>query len=85
MAVRRHVLPGGGLAIGPEDPHFGAVRRAHAEMPPAILATGVAGDPTDGPIYGGPCCPRTGSRDDGPWPHLHRVHDRLFDAFYRTK
>ena len=58
----------------------------HPSLPPHPFdLVGVPGEPTDGPIYGGPCCPRTGSRDDGPWPHLHRVHDRLFDAFYRTK
>jgi hypothetical protein len=46
---------------------------------------GVAGDPTCGPIYRGPCCPRTGTHDDGPLPRLHWVNDRLFDAFYQAK
>jgi len=58
----------------------------HPSLPPAPFdLVGVAGEPTAGPIYRGPCCPRTGTRDDGPWPHVHRVGDRLFDAFYRTK
>ncbi len=46
---------------------------------------GVAGVPTCGPIYGGPCDPRTGTHDDLPFWRLHRVHDRLFDWFYRSK
>lgn len=58
----------------------------HPSHPPAPWdLLGVAGDPTCGPIYGGPCCPRTGSHDGGPHPTLHRLHDRLFDAFYRSK
>ena len=58
----------------------------HPSLPPHPFdLVGVAGEPTDGPIYRGPCCPRTGSHDDGAWSHLHRVHDRFFDAFYRTK
>lgn len=55
----------------------------HPSLPPHPLdLVGVPGDPTDGPIYRGPCCPRTGSHDDGPLPGLHRLHDRFFDAFY---
>lgn len=58
----------------------------HPSHPPAPWdLLGVAGDPTCGPIYAGPCCPRTGSHDGGPHPTLHRLHDRLFDAFYRSK
>lgn len=58
----------------------------HPSFPPAPWdLLGVAGDPTGGPIYAGPCCPRTGSHDAGPHPTLHRLHDRLFDAFYRPK
>lgn len=58
----------------------------HPSHPPHPYdLVGVAGDPTCGPIYRGPCCPRTGTHDDGPLPRLHRVNDRLFDAFYRTK
>ncbi len=58
----------------------------HPALPPHPYdLVGVAGDPTCGPIYAGPCCPRTGTHDDGPWPRIHRVHDRLFDAFYYPK
>ena len=58
----------------------------HPSHPPHPYdLVGVAGDPTCGPIYRGPCCPRTGTHDAGPLPRLHRVNDRLFDAFYRAK
>lgn len=46
---------------------------------------GARGAATAGPIYRGPCAPRAGSHDCGPVPRLHRVHDALFDRFYRTK
>jgi hypothetical protein len=46
---------------------------------------GVRGSPTCGPIYRGPCAPRTGSHDSGPHPRIHRVHDRLFDWFYNPR
>jgi hypothetical protein len=58
----------------------------HPSHPPHPYdLVGVAGEPTCGPIYRGPCCPRTGTHDAGPLPRVHRVHDRLFDAFYQTK
>ncbi|RLS47636.1 MAG: hypothetical protein DWH87_06625 [Planctomycetota bacterium] len=58
----------------------------HPSHPPHPYdLVGVAGDPTCGPIYRGPCCPRTGTHDDGPLPRLHWANDRLFDAFYQTK
>jgi NADH:ubiquinone oxidoreductase subunit K len=50
-----------------------------------FTAVGVEGVPSCGPIYGGPCEPRTGTHDDGPHPHLHRLHDRLFDWFYAPR
>ena len=56
---------------------------SHPPLPYDLV--GVAGDPTCGPIYRGPCCPRTGTHEDGPLPRLHWVNDRLFDAFYRAK
>ncbi len=58
----------------------------HPSCPPQPFdLIGVDGMPTRGPRYRGPCCPRTGTHDDGPLPRLHRVHDRAFDWFYRTK
>lgn len=58
----------------------------HPAAPPQPYdLIGVRGDSTCGPIYGGPCAPRTGSRDDGRLPRLHRVPDRLFDWFYRSR
>lgn len=58
----------------------------HPSHPPHPYdLVGVAGDPSCGPIYRGPCSPRTGTHDDGPLPRLHWVNDRLFDAFYQTK
>lgn len=58
----------------------------HPSLPPHPLdLVGVPGDPTDGPIYRGPCCPRAGSHDDGALSGLHRLHDRFFDAFYAPK
>lgn len=58
----------------------------HPSCPPDPYdLVGVDGMPTRGPRYRGPCCPRTGSHDDGPLPRVHRIHDRAFDWFYRTK
>lgn len=58
----------------------------HPALPPQPFdLVGAPGDPTCGPIYGGPCAPRTGRRDDGTLPRLHRMPDRLFDWFYRSR
>jgi len=58
----------------------------HPSMPPAPYdLVGVRGTPSCGPIYGGPCAPRTGTHDDCPLPRIHRLSDRLFDAFYMWK
>jgi len=46
---------------------------------------GIHGGATCGPIYRGPCAPRTGTHDAGPLPRLHRVHDRMFDWFYAPR
>jgi len=58
----------------------------HPACPPQPYdLVGVDGLPTRGPRYRGPCCPRTGTHDDGPLPRVYRIHDRAFDWFYRTK
>lgn len=58
----------------------------HPSMPPAPYdLVGVRGEPSGGPIYEGPCAPRTGTHDDCPHPHVHRLSDRFFDAFYMWK
>ena len=58
----------------------------HPAQPPRPFdLVGVRGAPTCGPIYGGPCAPRTGTHDDGPLPRLHRVHDRMVDWFYAPR
>jgi hypothetical protein len=46
---------------------------------------GVAGEPSGGPIYAGPCAPRTGTHDDCPHHRARRAYDRLFDWFYMWK
>lgn len=58
----------------------------HPSMPPAPFdLVGVRGVPSCGPIYDGPCQPRTGTHDNAPHSHLHRLADRVFDAFYMWK
>ena len=58
----------------------------HPSMPPAPYdLVGVQGVPSGGPIYEGPCRPRTGTHDDCPHPRIHRAYDRFFDAFYMWK
>lgn len=58
----------------------------HPSAPPVPYdLVGVQGVPSGGPIYEGPCRPRTGTHDNCPHPHLHRLYDRFFDAFYMWK
>jgi len=58
----------------------------HPSFPPAPYdLVGVNGTPSCGPIYGGPCAPRTGTHDDCPHPHVRRLYDRFFDMFYMWK
>lgn len=58
----------------------------HPALPPRPFdLVGKAGMPTAGPIYGGPCAPRSGTCPDGPLAPLHRVCDRLFDCFYTPR
>ena len=56
---------------------------SHPPMPYDLV--GVDGVPTCGPIYGGPCEPRTGTHDDRLLWRMHRVRDRFFDWFYTSK
>ncbi|MFM7244578.1 MAG: hypothetical protein ACKO40_10480 [Planctomycetaceae bacterium] len=58
----------------------------HPSQPPQPFdLVGVRGAPTCGPIYRGPCAPRTGTHDDEPLPRVHRVHDRMVDWFYAPR
>lgn len=58
----------------------------HPSQPPQPFdLVGVRGTPTCGPIYRGPCAPRTGTHDDGPLPRIHRIHDRMVDWFYAPR
>jgi hypothetical protein len=58
----------------------------HPSEPPRPLdLVGVRGVPTCGPIYRGPCAPRTGTHDAGPLPRIHRIHDRMVDWFYAPR
>jgi hypothetical protein len=58
----------------------------HPSLPPSPYdLVGMQGTPSCGPIYGGPCEPRTGTHDDGPHPRIHRIHDRMFDWFYTPR
>lgn len=58
----------------------------HPSFPPHPYdLVGVAGAPTCGPIYRGPCAPRSATHHTGPLKHLRSAHDHLFDWFYRPK
>ena len=46
---------------------------------------GVGGVPSCGPIYRGPCAPRSATAHEGPFRWLHALHDRFFDLFYRSR
>lgn len=46
---------------------------------------GVRGCPSGGPIYRGPCEPRSGTPHAGPFAWYHRLHDRFVDHFYKWK
>lgn len=46
---------------------------------------GVAGAPSCGPIYRGPCEPRSARNHHGVFAWCHHLGDRLFDCFYRSK
>lgn len=58
----------------------------HPARPPRPFdLVGVAGIPTCGPMYRGPCAPRSGSHAHDHLPWLHGLHDRLFDRFYAPR
>jgi len=58
----------------------------HPADPPAPYdLVGVAGVPSCGPIYRGPCAPRSATVHEGPFRWLHALHDRFFDLFYRSR
>ena len=58
----------------------------HPSLPPVPYdLIGMRGEPSCGPIYGGPCQPRTGGHDHCDHPYLHGVQDRFFDYFYKWK
>ena len=56
-----------------------------AQPPQPFDLVGQRGTPTCGPIYGGPCDPRSGTCHDGPLAPFHRACDRLFDRFYTPR
>ena len=56
-----------------------------ADPPQPLDLVGVDGVPSCGPIYGGPCAPRTGSHDHERFAWLYRPWDRFVDCFYRAK
>lgn len=56
-----------------------------SEPPDPYDLVGVAGWPSCGPIYRGPCEPRTGTPHHGMFAWYHRLHDRFFDHFYKWK
>ena len=46
---------------------------------------GVHGTPSCGPIYRGPCEPRSARNHHGVFAWYHHLRDRMFDHFYRSK
>jgi hypothetical protein len=56
-----------------------------SEPPQPYDLVGLRGVPSGGPIYRGPCNPRTGTHDHCHFAWYHRLHDRFFDCFYRWK
>jgi hypothetical protein len=56
-----------------------------SEPPQPYDLVGLRGVPSGGPIYRGPCEPRTGTHDHCHFPWYHRLHDRFVDHFYRWK
>lgn len=58
----------------------------HPMHPPRLFdLVGRTGTPTCGPIYRGPCAPRSATSHDGFLAPLQRTSDRLFDLFYTPR
>ena len=58
----------------------------HPAAPPAPYdLVGAGGVPSCGPIYRGPCAPRSATVHGGPFRWMHALQDRLFDLFYRSR
>jgi hypothetical protein len=58
----------------------------HPAAPPAPYdLVGARGVPSCGPIYRGPCAPRSATVHEGALRRLHALHDRVFDLFYRSR
>ena len=56
-----------------------------ADPPSPYDLIGAGGVPSCGPIYRGPCAPRSAAAHEGPFRWLHALRDRLFDLFYRAR
>ena len=56
-----------------------------SQPPQPFDLVGVAGTPSCGPIYRGPCEPRTARHHHGVFAWYHHLCDRMFDHFYRSK
>lgn len=56
-----------------------------SEPPHPYDLVGAVGCPSGGPIYRGPCEPRSGTPHHGPCAWYHRLHDRFVDHFYMWK
>lgn len=56
-----------------------------SQPPQPFDLVGVAGTPSCGPIYRGPCEPRSARHHHGVFAWYHHLCDRMFDHFYRSK
>lgn len=56
-----------------------------SQPPNPFDLVGVRGQPTCGPIYRGPCEPRSRRHHHGAFAWYHHMSDRMFDRFYRSK
>lgn len=56
-----------------------------SQPPDPLDLVGVKGAPSCGPIYRGPCEPRSARNHHGIFAWYHHLCDRWFDHFYRSK